>query len=125
QAEGVPTRTVLLLGVVTAAFTAYGSLEVITSFASVAFIVIFGGTSYLAFRQRGESSVRAVPPAVGAVGALAFLPILLYDLLRRSPDTFFALVALAAVVVGVELLYFERDVLAEEVAPFVPGETAA
>jgi len=31
---------------------------------------------------------------------------------------------LAAVVVGVELLDFERDVLAEEVAPFEPGETA-
>ena len=31
---------------------------------------------------------------------------------------------LAGVVVGVELLYFERDVLEEEFAPFEPGETA-
>ncbi|QLG63254.1 APC family permease [Halorarum salinum] len=113
--SGVPHRTLLLLGAVTAAFTAYGSLEAITNFASVAFIVVFGGMSYLAFRNRDRSEVRTAPTAVGTVGAAGFLPVMLYHLYTANRHTFYMVLALTVAVVAVELLYFERDVLEREI----------
>jgi amino acid transporter len=116
--DGVPERTVLVLGAVTAAFSAVGSLGAITSFASLSFIVVFGAMSYLAFRQRDRDDVRALPPAVGAVGAAGFFPLMLYNLYDREPNTFYMVLVVAAVVVVVELLYFERDRLEREVERF-------
>ena len=115
DADGLPERTLLLLGGVTALFSAIGSLGAITSFASLSFIVVFGAMSYLAFRQRGHDDVGAVPPAIGALGAAAFFPLMLYNLYTRDPGTFYTVLAVAAAVLAVELLYFERDYLEREV----------
>jgi amino acid transporter len=115
DADGLPERTVLVLGAITAAFTWYGSLGAITSFASLSFILVFGSMSYLAFRQRDHEEVNAVAPAVGAVGALAFFPLMLYNLYSREPNTFYMVLAIAVLVVAVELLYFEREYLQSEV----------
>ncbi len=116
--EGVPPRTVLVIGVVTAAFTAYGSLNAITSFASLAFIVVFGSMSLLAFRQRDQEAVTGAIPAVGAVGAFGFFPLMLYHLYTKEPGTFYMVVAIAAAVIALELLYFERETIEEEVEAF-------
>lgn len=115
SASGVPSRTVLLLGVITAAFTAYGSLEAITSFASLAFIVVFGGMSALAFTQRDTEHLTAVWPAVGAVGATGFFILMFYHLYSAQRGTFYAVLLITAVVLAVELLYFERDVIEREI----------
>jgi amino acid transporter len=118
--DGIPERTVLLLGVITGGFTWFGSLGAITSFASLSFILVFGAMSYLAFRQRSHDAVNPVLPAIGAGGALAFFPLMLYNLYSREPTTFYMVLAIAAVVVAVELLYFERDVIEEEVTEYTP-----
>jgi O-antigen/teichoic acid export membrane protein len=118
SADGIPERTVLVLGAITAVFTWYGSLGAITSFASLSFILVFGSMSYLAFRQRDHDEVNAVIPAVGAVGALAFFPLMLYNLYTREPNTFYMVLGIAAVVLAVELLYFERELLEEEISEF-------
>ncbi len=119
-AEGIPTRTLLLLGVVTAAFAAVGSLGGITSFASVAFIVVFGSMSYLALRERDHDRVNPLPPAVGLVGTAAFLPLLFWHLYTNQRHTFYVVVAVSVVAVTVELLYFERDAIEEEVESVGP-----
>jgi amino acid transporter len=116
--SGVPERTLLLLGAVTAALTAVGTLDAITSFASVAFIVVFGATSYLAVRQRDHEAVRPAIPAVAVLGVLGFLPLMFYHLYRAEPGTFYSVLAISVAVVGVEVLYFERDVIEAEVAEF-------
>ena len=115
DADGIPERTVLVLGATTALFSAVGSLGAITSFASLSFIVVFGAMSYLAFRQCDHDDVRAGPPALGAVGAAAFFPLMLYDLYTREPGTFYTVLVVAVVVVAVELVYFERGYLDREV----------
>jgi len=121
DADGVPERTVLVLGAITAAFTWYGGLGAITSFASLSFILVFGSMSYLAFRQRDHDEVNAVIPAVGTVGALAFFPLMLYNLYTREPNTFYMVLGIAAAVLAVELLYFEHDFIEEEVTEFEPA----
>lgn len=120
DAAGIPERTVLLLGTVTGLFTWFGSLSAITSFASLSFILVFGSMSYLAFRQRNHDAVNAVIPAVGTLGAVAFFPLMLYNLYTREPNTFYMVLTIAVVVFAVELLYFERDVIEEEVVEFTP-----
>ncbi|WP_435346693.1 APC family permease [Haloarchaeobius sp. HRN-SO-5] len=122
--SGVPRRTLLLIGLVTGVFTVYGSLSAITSFASLAFIVVFGGMSLLAFGQRDADEIRAVPPAVGAVGAALFFVLLFYHLYAAERGTFYAVVLIAVAVFVVELLYFERDVIEEEV-PYLGCEQTA
>ncbi len=116
DADGVPTRTVLALGAVTAAFAAYGGLGAVTSFASLAFIAVFGVVSAIAFSERDRDAVNPVPPALGLVGAAGFFPLLFYHLYRAERGTFWLVLVLAVVVLGLELLYFERDLVEEEAA---------
>jgi amino acid transporter len=118
DADGIPERTVLLLGGITAAFTWFGSLGAITSFASLAFILVFGLISYIAFRQRDHDEVNAIIPAVGTAGSLLFFPLMLYNLYSRQPHTFYMVLGIAGLVLAVELLYFEREVIEEEVEAF-------
>ena len=114
DADGVPTRTVLVLGAVTAAFAASGGLGAVTSFASLAFIAVFGVVSAIAFSERDRDAVNPIPPALGLVGAASFLPLLFYHLFWAERPTFWLVLVLAVVVLGLELLYFERDLVEEE-----------
>jgi amino acid transporter len=120
SASGVPTRTLILLGIVTAVFTAYGSLSAITSFASLAFIVVFGAMSALAFSRRGSERISPVWPAIGTVGAPLFFILMFYHLYIAERQTFYAVLLIAAAVVAVELLYFERNVIKQEIAYIAP-----
>ncbi|GAB3412479.1 hypothetical protein GCM10027435_05220 [Haloparvum alkalitolerans] len=117
DANGAPERTLALLGAVTAAFTAVGSLNAITSFASLSFIVVFGAMSLLCLRERDHESVHPAPPAVGALGAGLFLPLMANNLRTREPETFSAVLVLVVLVVGVELLYFKHEALERRVVP--------
>lgn len=98
-----------VLGVLTAAFTVVGSLEGITSFASLTFIVVFGGMSFLALSQRDHEDVSAIPPAIGLVGTILFLPTILWHLFSAQRGVFYTVAALAVVSVTVELAYFETN----------------
>ncbi|WP_439025530.1 APC family permease [Haloarchaeobius sp. DT45] len=111
---GAPSRTVLVLGAIAAAFAAYGSLNAITSFGSLAFVVVFGTMCALALRERDHEEMNPVPPAVGLLGCLAAFPLILYHLWVAERGTFFTVVALAAAVVSLEVLYFKRETLVSE-----------
>ncbi|GAA0666545.1 amino acid permease [Natronoarchaeum mannanilyticum] len=124
SASGLPTQTLLLLGVVTAAFTAYGSLSAITSFASLSFILVFGAMSALAFAKRDTDRIAATWPAVGAVGASLFFLLMLYHLYTAERGTFYAVALIAAAVFAVELLYFERTVIEREIPYLDAGDSA-
>lgn len=109
-----PTRMLILLGVLTAALVVLGSLNAISSFASLSLITIFGAVSALAFTRR-ESAVTALVPAIGATGATAATA-LLHHLYTAERGVFVTVVVLAAAVVAVEALYFERDRIESEIA---------
>jgi len=110
-----PTSAVLALGGITAAFAVLGSLQGITSFASLSFIVVFGGACALALANAGTLGCSRLVPAVGLVGCGGFLPLLLLRLFRAEPATFRTVVVVAVVVVSVELLYFRRPGLYQRV----------
>jgi amino acid transporter len=112
---GEPIRALLVLGGLTAVFTFFGSLDGITSFASLAFITIFGLVSALAFRERGDSVLSAVIPAIGTLGSAATVVALLWHLYDAEPHVFVTVVGIVIGVVGVELLYFDRQSIVEEI----------
>ncbi|WP_380679154.1 APC family permease [Salinigranum sp. GCM10025319] len=113
SADGAPQRTVVVLGGLAALFTAYGSLDGITSFGSLAFMTVFGVMSYLAFRERAHDEITPVLPAVGVVGTAVFSALLVWHLWSAKRGTFFVVVGVAAAVLAVELLYFEREHVAD------------
>ncbi|MFC7068010.1 APC family permease [Halobaculum lipolyticum] len=114
-ADGAPRRTVLLLGGIAAVFTAYGSLDAITSFGSLAFMGVFGVVCAIAFARRDHESVNPVAPALGAVGCGAFAVLLGVHLWRAERGTFWAVLILAAAVLAVETVYFERETVLDGV----------
>jgi len=116
KADGIPSQTLIILSVITAAFATYGSLDAITSFASLAFIVIFGTVSYLAFKQRKNSEILGIIPAIGMVGTSGFFVLMFWHLYNAEPETFYSVIVITVSVITVELLYFERDVLEREIA---------
>lgn len=107
--SGAPTRTVLVIGSLTILFTIYGSLEGITSFASVSFIVVFGTMNVLAIQARESLDINPLVPVAGLAGSLVFLPLMVYYLYTEEPGVFDAVVLLAIAVLAVELLYFKRQ----------------
>ena len=118
--DGVPSEIIVVLGTLSAAFAVYGSLRSITSFASLAFIAVFGAMSYLAFRERDEMDIITPVPVLGMLGTATFFPLLLYNLYKSSPTTFGVVLVIAVLVLGSELLYFEREPV-EEALPWMEG----
>ncbi|MFB6204523.1 MAG: APC family permease [Candidatus Nanohaloarchaea archaeon] len=107
-----PVKALLVLGALTGGLTVLGSLNAITSFASLAFITIFGGISILAFRER-DNTVNAVVPAVGALGSAATVVALLWHLWSTEFHVFISVIGLALGVTTVEIFYFEREEIEE------------
>ena len=112
---GEPIRSLLVVGALTAGLAVLGSLNAISSFASLSFIVIFGSVSALAVTRR-DSLATALGPSVGALGAGAAAVALLYHLYTSEFDTFVVVCALAVGVVAVEVLYFERELVERELS---------
>lgn len=107
-ADGEPVRSLAVLGGLTVLLSTFGSLDAISSFASLAFVTIFGLISYLAFHYRTDSRLSAVGPALGTVGAVSTVCALCWYLLTQEFGTFVVVLSLAASVVLLELVYFER-----------------
>ena len=113
--QAAPTRTVLVIGFLTAAFASLGSLEAVVEFASLAFIFVFGVVSALALaRSRADDApINPAPPLVGAVGSAAFFVMLLWYLYAQLPEVFWLVVVIAAIVFTVEAAYFNRQSIGE------------
>ncbi|MFB6131305.1 MAG: APC family permease [Salinigranum sp.] len=114
NSSGASTRAILTIGVLSAAFAAYGSLDGITSFGSIAFMVVFGAMSYLAFRERDDDSINPIPPAVGVVGIFGFLPVLVWHLWSAKRHVFWVVVAVTVTVLALELVYFKEGETIQE-----------
>ncbi|QRV14730.1 APC family permease [Haloterrigena salifodinae] len=117
DADAAPKRAVLVIGALTAAFTALGSLEAVVEFASLAFIVVFGSMSALALtvRDSDDVDVNPIPPLIGAIGSAAFFVMLTWYLYSQLPAVFWLVVVIAVLVFSVEAMYFKRQELSEGV----------
>ncbi len=108
---GAPTRTTVILGVLTAVLVVIGGLEGIISFGSLMFMVVFGAMSYLALQQRHRDDVNPIPPLVGTVGSFGAFPILIWHMYANEPAVFGTVVVTAIAVFTVESIYFSRETI--------------
>ena len=84
-----------------------GTLEEITSFASIAFALVFGLVNYICLR---DSDVERSPliPAIGLVGTAAFLPLILWHYFRTQPAILYYVGGIFPALIILELTYSER-----------------
>lgn len=111
--KGVPTKSLLLIGALTALFTFLGTLQAITTFASISFILIFGVVNLLAFKER-ESWLQAAVAGFGVIGTTSALCLLLWHLYTEQTAMLAFIAAVFIIVILLELFYFERDLLIEK-----------
>jgi len=116
--SGASQRAILTIGILSAAFAASGSLDGIASFGSVAFMVVFGAMSYLAFRERGDR-INPVIPAVGTVAIFGMVPILIWHLWTAQRHVFWVICAISVAIVALELVYVtEGDTIHDGIEEF-------
>jgi amino acid transporter len=116
RADGTHEKPLLVLGTLAALFTAIGSLQGITSFASLAFITVSGIVSAIAITERQQEEIRIAIPVIGLLGTVLTFPLLLWHLYTTKLGVFVTVVAIAIIDLTVELLYFERESLTDGIS---------
>jgi amino acid transporter len=107
--EGVPTYSLLVMGGLTAAFAAIGTLTQITEFGSVAFLLSFAVTNYTNLRLADETGSNRLVPALGLVGTGLAVPVVLYHLYRTDVGILLWILGIFLAVFLLEFLYLERS----------------
>lgn len=100
----IPVHSLLMVGSLTAVFTFVGTLEVITTFASVSFLIVFSVVNFLCLIDQ-EVTPRRLVPGFGLAGSVTALCILLWNL---ATTTLLFIGGVFALVVLLELLFVER-----------------
>ena len=113
NSKGVPTHSILLVGGLTALFTFFGSLEEVTTFASVAFISVFGVVNFICLRDR-DSREHGSIPGIGLFGSLAALALLLIHLYQVNHHMLYYLTGIFSLIFAAEFFYFEREQIEKE-----------
>lgn len=112
--KGVPSHSLYIITALTMAFTVLGSLEEITTFASLAFLAIFGTVNYISIRDSGLESNNLIS-GFGLVGTLAATVLLLQRLYTESFHMLVSIAGIFAALLVLEFLFFERESIEEEV----------
>lgn len=100
--KGTPVWAVMLLTAMTIALTTFSTLEGVTAFASLAFLVIFAVVNFAACKKSKEMGISPILPLVGSVSCIGLIPILLYELYNREPYSMLAALAIFAVLIILE-----------------------
>jgi amino acid transporter len=113
----VPVYSLLIMGGLTAAFAALGTLTWITEFGSVAFLVSFAVTNYVNLRLADETGSNRLFPALGLAGTTVAVPIVVYHLYRTDVGVLLWIVGVFVAVFLLEYLYVDRSSYAPDVPP--------
>ncbi|WP_435344845.1 APC family permease [Haloarchaeobius sp. HRN-SO-5] len=105
--EGVPVWSLVVIGGLTAVFTSLGTLEEITSFASIAFALVFGTVNYICLRDPGTERSPWIP-GLGLVGTASFVLLILWYYLRTQPAMLSYVGGIFLALVVLEVGYSER-----------------
>mgnify|MGYP000111876661 FL=1 len=106
--KGIPVYALLLMGGLTAAFTALGTLKQITEFGSVAFLIADAVANFVNLQLADETGSNRLFPALGLVGTVAAIPIVLYHLYRTDIEILLWIVGIFGSLFLLEFFYIER-----------------
>jgi type IV secretory pathway TrbD component len=108
SSEGIPVYSLLIIGGLTAAFAALGTLKQITEFGSVAFLISFAVTNYTNLQLADETGSNRLVPTLGFLGTIVAISIVLYHLYRTDVGILLWIVGIFLLVFLLEFLYVER-----------------
>ncbi len=111
--DGVPVYSIIAIGAITAFFAAIGELEEITSFASLAFAVVFGAVNFVCLKFEGLEKKRLVP-LLGLTGTSIFIPLILWFYYQKYPSRLIFIGVVFLALILLEMFYFEREIIEEE-----------
>jgi amino acid transporter len=106
--EGIPVYALVLMGGLTAAFAALGTLKQITEFGSVAFLIADAVANYVNLRLATETGSYRVVPGLGLLGTVAAIPLVLHHLYRTDPGILLWIVGIFGALFLLEVFYLER-----------------
>jgi len=106
--EGIPVYALLLMGGLTAAFAALGTLKQITEFGSVAFLIADAVANFVNLQLADETGSNRLFPALGLVGTVTAIPIVLYHLYRTDTELLLWIVGIFGSLFLLEFFYIER-----------------
>lgn len=112
--KGVPSKSLIIIGVLTAFFTFLGSLEAITTFASISFVLIFGVVNYVSLKD-SDLEIRKSIPFFGLIGTSAVFVLELYHLMESDLHLLGFIGSLYLGLFFLEFLYFERNEIEKEI----------
>ncbi|WP_414837066.1 APC family permease [Candidatus Nanohalococcus occultus] len=106
--KGVPSYSLLIIGSLTVLFSFLGSLEEITTFASVTFIVVFSAVNYIALKE-AENQRNKLIAGLGIIGTVGSFLLLVNHLYVDKPQVLVFIAVLFSALGILETLYFERE----------------
>jgi amino acid transporter len=106
--DGIPIYALLLMGSLTAAFASLGTLKQITEFGSVAFLIADAVANAVNLRLADETGSNRLVPALGLVGTVTAIPIVLFHLYRTDVEILLWILGIFGVLFVLEFLYVER-----------------
>ena len=106
--EGIPVYGLLLMGGLTAAFAALGTLKQITEFGSVAFLIADAVANFVNLTLADETGSNRLFPALGLVGTVVAIPIILYHLYQTDPGILLWIIGIFTSLFLLEFFYIER-----------------
>ncbi len=117
--RGIPRYALIIMGALTAAFAAVGSLAQITEFGSVAFLIADGAANYGCLRLWRNAEANPILPAIGVAGCVIALPILLHHLYVTQAGILWSIAGIFAALMIAEFIYIEREPIRKEINELV------
>lgn len=118
---GVPKNAIIAITIVTIIFTVLGSLEQITEFSSIAFLLAFGVVNYINLRNYKKTNSNPILPTLGLLGILAALPMVGYHVYQASPFNFYIILGIFTLGAYIEFMHMERKKI-EQMAETIEQE---
>ncbi|MGC9319740.1 MAG: APC family permease, partial [Armatimonadota bacterium] len=122
--RGIPRYSLIIMGCLTAAFAALGSLEQITEFGSVAFLIADAAANYACLRLWRDAGAHPVPPALGLAGTVIALPVLIHHLYVTQQGILWSIAAIFVGLLIAEFLFIERGPIRDYVTQIAGGRDA-
>lgn len=106
--KGIPVYALLLMGGLTAAFAALGTLKQITEFGSVAFLIADAVANFVNLQLAAQTGSYRLIPALGLAGTVIAIPIVLYHLYQTDIGILLWIIGIFGALLLLEFLYIER-----------------
>lgn len=107
--RGIPEHSLLVVGALTILFSVFGTLEGITSFASIVFLIIFAVVNFANLKLRKKTGSKPYIPLMGLFGCLMALPIIIRHLFLYKPEILLLLGVMFSLMFTLEFVFIKRD----------------